>query len=172
MLHVLKVSHYTILRILEIECLLLPASFGNAPVDSLLSILEKTCKLFNHSVMTDYSANSALILWADAFCRKSSFVWCRLMSHVFQTFLVSVLQKCTWSLVNGLMMQDACMSFHFLFSATPILCNEWNMLYSVIERNLNITFLHISIAQVWSWKNIRNFKHCPTISLLCIRSVL
>ena len=43
--------------ILEIERLLLPGSFRNVPVDSLLSTPFKTFKMFNHSLTTDYSAN-------------------------------------------------------------------------------------------------------------------
>ena len=36
--YALKVSHHTILPVLEIECLLLPGSFRNIPVDCLFVV--------------------------------------------------------------------------------------------------------------------------------------
>ena len=56
-------SHHTISPILEIKHLLLPRSLKKVPVDSMMSVPLKTIKLFNHSVTTNYSANSTLIVY-------------------------------------------------------------------------------------------------------------
>ena len=56
-------EHTQISPVLEIEHLLLPGSFRDVPVDSPVDVNTLENIQIVHSVMTNYSANSALILY-------------------------------------------------------------------------------------------------------------
>ena len=55
----------------------------------LLSIPLKTFKLFSHSVMTNYGANSTLIIWSLVICKCKSFRYV----HIYIYDLLKIFQK-------------------------------------------------------------------------------